>query len=484
MADYDRDGWLDIYFCLYSYYQGPDRYRYPVPYDNAQNGPPNFLFRNNRNGTFTDVTQETRLDHNNNRFSFACGWCDYDRDGWPDLYVANDFGQKNLYRNNGDGTFTDIAGRAGVLDTGAGMSVCWLDYDNDGWQDLYVADMWTAAGLRLTSLKEFMPGAPMSVRNLYRKHSMGNSLFRNDAGRGFTDQSGASGTSMGRWAWSSDAWDFDHDGYQDIYIANGMISGPEAENLSSFFWRQVVAQSPLGAHPTGAYEDGWNAINELIRADATWSGYQRNVLYANNRDGTFSDVSGAAGLDCIDDSRSFALADIDHDGRQELILKNRTGPQVRIFRNVAPGLGHSISFKLKGRQGNRDAIGASITVSDTGRSQTKLLQAGSGFLAQHSKQVFFGLGPSEQPVSVTVRWPGGRVQQFVNVPPDHCITIDDGVADFHATPYARSALQDYMSPSAPQKSRTPRLAATGVREKLPRRFGTWLIAPIEAPDFT
>jgi Flp pilus assembly protein TadD/peroxiredoxin len=483
MADYDRDGWLDIYFCLYSYYQGPDRYRYPVPYCNAQNGPANFLFRNNRDGTFSDVTQETRLDRNNNRFSFACGWCDYDKDGWPDLYVANDFGQKNLYHNNGDGTFTDIAARAGVLDTGAGMSVCWLDYDNDGWQDLYVADMWTAAGLRLTGLKEFMPEAAASVRSLYRKHSMGNSLFRNDARGGFADESEASGTSMGRWAWSSDAWDFDHDGYPDIYIANGMISGPEAENLSSFFWRQVVAQSPAGALPTATYEQGWNAINELIRADATWSGYQRNVLYANNHDGTFSDVSGAAGIDCIDDSRSFALADIDHDGRQELILKNRTGPQIRIFRNVAAGLGHSISFKLQGREANRDAVGTSITVSIAGHSQTKFLQAGSGFLAQHSKEVFFGLGKSGQPAHAVVRWPGGHAQQFENVPADHCVSIEEGVSSFHATPYSRKGIPESPS-SVVRETAARRLAPPSAHEPLPRRFETWLIAPIEAPDFT
>ncbi|MGH9407670.1 MAG: FG-GAP-like repeat-containing protein [Terriglobia bacterium] len=502
IADYDRDGWLDVYFCLYSYYQGPDRYRYPAPYYNAENGPPNFLFRNNRDGTFADVTRAARLDRNNHRFSFACGWCDYDQDGWPDLYVANDFGQKNLYHNNGDGTFTDRATEAGVLDTGAGMSVCWLDYDNDSWQDLYVADMWSAAGLRLTGLTSFMEDAPRAVRELYRKHSMGNSLFRNDARGAFTDESAPSETSMGRWAWSSDAWDFDHDGYPDIYIATGMISGPKEEDLSSFFWRRVVAQSPAGDQPAAAYEEGWNAINELIRADGSWSGRQRNVLYANHRDGTFSDVSGAAGLDCIDDSRSFALADIDNDGRQELIVKNRTGPQVRIFRNVTPGLGHSISIKLTGRETNRDAIGASITIYSAGRRQTKFVQAGSGFLAQHSKQIFFGLGDSKQPVSVTVRWPNGKTQQFENAPPGHCLTIEEGAAHFLATPYTRrgksgnadlvrpemrrsqivATVPPAIRPSLPASGQAP-ITATAAPEELPHNFETWLIAPIEAPGF-
>ena len=139
---------------------------------------------------------------------------------------------------------------------------------------------------------------------------------------------------MGRWAWSSDAWDFDHDGFPDLYIANGMVSGPSRDELNSFFWRQVVANSPVEAKPAQAYEQGWNAINELIRSDGTWSGYERNVFYANNRDGTFSDVSGAVGMDFLEDGRAFALADFDHDGRLEVFLKNRNGPQLRLLQNV------------------------------------------------------------------------------------------------------------------------------------------------------
>ena len=98
---------------LYIYYQGTDQYKYPSPYYDAENGPPNFMMRNQRDGTFRDVTVESGLDKNNTRYSFCCGWSDYNRDGWPDLYVVNDFGRKNLYRNNGDGTFTDIAPAGG-----------------------------------------------------------------------------------------------------------------------------------------------------------------------------------------------------------------------------------------------------------------------------------------------------------------------------------------------------------------------------------
>src|SRR5262252_9295352 len=306
-ADYDRDGWLDIYFCLYIYYQGTGQYKYPLPYYAAENGPPNFMMRNNRDGTFRDVTRETHLDRNNTRYSFCCSWGDCNADGWPDLYVVNDFGRKNLYRNNGDGTFTDIAAQVGVEDVGAGMSVCWFDYDNDGVEDLYVADMWTAAGERITMQDVFKRDLPKQVRDLYRKHAMGNSLFRNH-GSTFQDVTRKAGVGMGRWAWSSDAWDFDHDGYDDLYVVNGMVSGTSREDLNSFFWRQIVAFSPDDNKPSHDYEQGWTAINELIRSDATWSGYERNVFYANNRDGTFSDVSGASGLDFLEDARAFALA--------------------------------------------------------------------------------------------------------------------------------------------------------------------------------
>jgi len=337
VADYDRDGWLDIYFALYSYYQGTGQYRYPSPYHAAENGPPNFLMRNQRDGTFRDVTAESGLDKNNTRYSFCCAWNDFNSDGWPDLYVVNDFGRKNLYRNNGDGTFTDVAAEAGVEDVGAGMSAAWLDYDRDGAPDIYVANMWTAAGLRVSMQDAFKQNSAAEIRALYQKHAMGNSLLRN-RGSKFDDVTHSAGVGMGRWAWSSDAIDFDHDGFPDLYIANGMVSGSLRPDLNSFFWRQVVANSPDVAGAALEYEQGWNAINELIRADYTWSGYERNILYANNRDGTFSDVSFVAGMDFVEDGRSFAVGDLDHDGRLEVVLKNRNAPLLRLLQSAVKDL--------------------------------------------------------------------------------------------------------------------------------------------------
>lgn len=478
VADYDRDGWLDVYFCLYIYYQGTDQYKYPSPYYDAENGPPNFMMRNSRDGTFRDVTAESGLDRNNTRYSFCCGWNDFNRDGWPDLYVVNDFGRKNLYRNNGDGTFTDVAAQAGVEDVGAGMSVCWFDHDNDGTEDLYVADMWTAAGKRISMQEVFQKDAPDNVRALYRKHATGNSLFRN-SGRGvFQDMSASAGVEMGRWSWSSDAWDFDHDSFPDLYVANGMVSGPGSEDpredLNSFFWRQVVANSPSEARPAHDYEQGWSAVNELIRADGTWSGFERNVFYANNRDGTFSDVSGAVGLDFLEDGRAFALADFDHDGRQEVFLKNRNGPQLRVLKNVMEGLPPSIAFRLRGTKSNRDAIGAVVTVESESGRQARSLQAGSGFLSQHSKEVFFGLGEATGPVRASVRWPSGLVQELHDLPLNRRIWVEEGSEKVRSEPFNQARSEGRPAADA---------AAKG-KETLPSTVETWLLAPVSAPDFS
>ncbi|HLZ42078.1 MAG TPA: FG-GAP-like repeat-containing protein [Candidatus Sulfotelmatobacter sp.] len=470
VADYDRDGWLDVYFCLYSYYQGTGQYRYPSPYHDAENGPPNFLMRNHRDGTFGDVTAQAGLNQNNTRYSFCCGWNDYNHDGWPDLYVVNDFGRKNLYRNNGDGTFTDLASAAGAEDVGAGMSVTWFDYMNDGADDLYVGNMWTAAGLRVSNQEIFKSDSPPQIRALYRKHAMGNSLLRN-RGAGFEETTTTAGVGMGRWAWSSDAFDFDHDGFLDLYIANGMVTGPSRSDLNSFFWRQVVANSPDHAGSSHEYEQGWNAVNELIRADQTWSGYERNVCYANNRDGTFSDVSAALGLDFVQDGRSFALADFDHDGRLEIFLKNRNAPQLRVLKNGMNRLPPAVSFRLQGTKSNRDAIGASVTIETSVGRQTRTLRAGSGFLSQHSKDVFFGLGEAKGSVRASILWPSGAVQELHDLPLNCRIWVTEGAPPSRLEPFGQIIRHD-------------RAEATAEIEALPAQVETWLLAPVPAPDFS
>jgi tetratricopeptide (TPR) repeat protein/peroxiredoxin len=472
LADYDGDGRLDVYFCLYSYYLGLDQYHYPVPYFDARNGPPNFLLHNEGDGTFVDRTKGAGLDVDNDRYSFACAWGHSKLTGLPDLYVANDFGRANLYRNNSDGTFTAVSSETRVEDVGAGMSACWSDFNNDGNQDIYAANMWSAAGQRVSGQARFQEKAAPEIRALYRRHAGGNSLYRNHGDGTFQNVSQEAAVEMGRWSWCSDFWDFDHDGYPDLYVANGYISAPQRSDLASFFWRQVVAKSPADATPSLAYEHGWNALNELIRSDGSWSGYERNVMFANNRDGTFTEVSGVVGLDFPEDGRSFALADLDGDGRLEVILKNRNAPQLRILHNVMRELGSSIAFRLRGQKSNRDAIGTAITVEVGTLRQTKYLQAGSGFLAQHSKELFFGVGKPAGKIQATVRWPSGLSQKFEDIPANQRIEIEEGSAQIVAKPFT-APNRAWAQAGPPQKL-----------EPLPSQVDTWLIEPLKAPEFS
>jgi tetratricopeptide (TPR) repeat protein len=472
VADYDRDGRLDIYFCTYMYYLGLDQYHYPIPYYDARNGPPNILVHNEGGGRFVEATQAAGMNADNDRYSFACAWGDATNDGSPDLFVANDFGTSQIYRNKGDGTFRVASHEANVEGVGAGMGCCWCDYDNDGRQDIYVPSMWEAAGQRVSSQPQFHKDAPPAIRELYQRHARGNALYRNQGNGRFENVGQHAGVAMGRWSWSSDFWDFDHDGLSDLYVANGYLSGPEKDDLAGFFWRQVVAKSSEDATPSLAYERGWNAINELVRSDNTWHGRARNVMFLNCGTGNFAEASGVVGLDFLEDSRSFALADFDHDGRLEVAVKNRNAPQIRVLHNAMKNIGHSITFRLRGHKSNRDAIGTAVTVEAGGVRQTKYLQAGTGFLAQHTKELFFGIGNASADIRAEIRWPSGLRQRFEHLPADHRIALEEGSSTFQAVPFATTA-SAFARPS-PEPDLEP----------LPDNVETWLIQPLQAPNFS
>jgi tetratricopeptide (TPR) repeat protein len=443
MADYDRDGFLDLYVCVYSFYYGAGEGKAgtPMPYHDAENGPPSLLFRNDGHGRFVDATREAGLEAGNDRYHFAAAWGDYDGDGWPDLVVANDFGRKNLYHNRGRQggrvTFEEVTKAAGLEDYGAGMSASFLDYDNDGRLDVYFGNMWSDAGQRVTGKAAFMPEAPADVRASYRRHVRGNSLFRNLGGGRFEDVTLAARAERGGWAWSSDALDFDGDGWEDLYVTNGMLtreSGPE--DLESYFWRQVVARSPLARMTGTPYDDAWRAINQLL-VHRSIASHQRNVLLRNDGHGGFDDVAGATALDLDQDGRSFAVLDYDGDGDPDLaVMAARGSPQLRLFRNDYADRGSALAVRLTGApsaapagsvmRSNRDAVGARVTVETDRLTRTKEVQAGSGFISQHSKELLFGLGPSERIVRLTVAWPSGRTQTFTDVPLDHRLRIEEG----------------------------------------------------------
>ncbi len=232
VADYDRDGFLDVYVVR----MGDHAEKAPEPNWDARNGEGDSLYRNNGDGTFTDATQAAGIAET--CWGLAGAWGDYDGDGDPDVYVGNEFGTNALYRNNGDGTFTDVAAPAGVLDRGAAMGVAWGDVDNDGDLDLFVANMYANSRWALVH-PEFPPPVPWyfgwvpraDVDAITDEVTRGNSLLRNNGDGTFSDVSDAAGVRDGQWGWGAEFVDYDNDGWLDVFATNGFVTGPNPDDL-------------------------------------------------------------------------------------------------------------------------------------------------------------------------------------------------------------------------------------------------------------
>jgi hypothetical protein len=233
-ADYDEDGLLDLYICRYMNF-GPDgKAPNPIPMHDAMNGGRNTLLRNLGGWKFEDVTGAVGLDHNNTRWSMAASWEDYDNDGDLDLYVANDYGRNCLYRCDRDSSgrvrFRDVAPQAGVEDMTTGMSVAWSDTNHDGRMDVYVSNMYSSAGRRVTYQKNFKKdvlGVDEDHIRAIQYTALGNSLFQNGRDGKFQHASEIAGVRRGLWAWSSNFVDLNNDGWEDLLVANGFLTGPQ-----------------------------------------------------------------------------------------------------------------------------------------------------------------------------------------------------------------------------------------------------------------
>ncbi|HLY59621.1 MAG TPA: FG-GAP-like repeat-containing protein [Terriglobia bacterium] len=482
LADYNNDGFLDLYVCSYGYFQGQGSTPIPTPYYDAQNGPPNFLYRNRGDGMFEDATQASGLNHGNDRYSFACAWADFDDDGWMDLVVVNDFGRNNLYHNRRDGTFEEI--EDGIPGHGSGMSACTADLTGERHSGLYVANMWMPASERLTADQEFLAKFADVGTEQVVDFAQGNALYRNPnvsqvasgkpALRALAKISGAAGATRGRWAWCSDTFDLENDGQHDLYVVNGFLSSPTPEKapLDAYLWEEILALSPHTNTTSGAYRAAWTAGLELAHLGHPWNGNERNVFFLNIGHGEFVDASAATGLDFNDDGRSFAVFDYDGDGDADLAIHSRTGPQLRLLRNDLAHGHASLAIRLTGKSGNRDAIGARVEVETMAGRQVRWLNCGSGFLAQHSKELVFGLGEATEAKTVRVQWPGGRVSEFTDLSAGYRYYVTEGQQNPR-----RESLATLRSLGASSRTIDPPRV-----EPIPSRFSVELLDPLPMPS--
>ena len=234
-ADVDHDGDVDLYASVFhDAGADPGKLAHPIPLHDANNGGRNVLFRNDTPAggefAFVDATAELGLEQNNRKWTWGVCFEDYDNDGDQDLYVANDFGANNLYRNDG-GRFSDVAEEAGCIDRSFGMGCTWGDVDRDGFMDLYVSNMWSSAGHRITYQPNFKPELAGGEKARFRFLARGNSLYRNRGDGHFLDVSVETGTSLGRWAWGCYALDLNNDAWEDLLVCNGYLTNTEPEDL-------------------------------------------------------------------------------------------------------------------------------------------------------------------------------------------------------------------------------------------------------------
>jgi hypothetical protein len=514
--DYDNDGWPDIFIVNGTKLDGSFA---------ANEAPTNHLYRNNHDGTFTDVTQKAGLTHT----GWGQGVCvgDYDNDGFEDLYVTY-YGRNVLYHNNGNGTFTDVSEKAGVAGSGKawGTGCAFVDYDRDGHLDLIVAnyvdfDLSTtpAPGERPTCLWKGAPvmcgpqGLPGAKNILY--HNRGDGTFEDVSAKSHIDQTD------GHYAFSVTTLDYDDDGWPDIFVACDSTPSILYHNNRDGTFKDVAitagaafnedgrAQAGMGSTVADYNGDGRFDIFKTNFSDDTATLYRNNgdgtfddvtyaaglglhtqylgwgtmffdfdndswpdlllvnghvypevdtqhlgsnfqeprILYHNNGNGTFTDISATSGpgINDVSSSRGLAIGDLWNDGHLSAVVSNMNAPPSLLV-NKIDNTNHWVTFRPVGAfpasqkqslttstasgthatKSNRDAIGARITIKSGTRVLIDEVRSGSSFISNNDMRVHFGLGSATKIDSVEVRWPSGLAEKFDNLAVDAFHTLKEG----------------------------------------------------------
>jgi hypothetical protein len=422
-ADYNNDGYLDLYVGRYL----DPRERLPTTFY-ARNGEPNQLYRNNGDGTFTNVTEEAGVGEVGLCLGTVFG--DYDDDGDQDLYVSNDFGRKTLYRNNGDNTFTDVTVETNTLAYGAGMSSTIGDYDNDLDLDFYVAHIrseegWFAEwptvcryvvnsfrqGVWVTDMPlywEIFMQSGFGFIQVFQDMASGNTLLRNDGDGTFTDVSWEASANPIGWFWGTNFADFNNNGWQDLYAANGWVYNDQGTEIELEFLSNVVTEQQV--YKTGKFFDPEHFGN------LSWHGWERNRYMHNNKDGTFTEMGRATNTDLILNSRGTAVADFWNRGVLDLAVAACLGKHA-LLRNEMGGEGNWIAIELEGAAGrlpdgmNRDAVGARAYIKSGESRQMREVVLGDGYGSQSTLRLHFGLGDLNQVDELVIRWPRSDKEQ-------------------------------------------------------------------------
>lgn len=390
--DYDRDGDLDLY--LGNYFPDVDLTAVKTTkllhdsWEAARNGGTNTLLRNEGGCRYVDVTKESGL--GDTGWTLAIGTGDLDKNGWIDLYMANDFGPDKMYRNNGTGTFTDVSEQAFGVDTKKGMNAELGDYDNDGWLDIYVTNI----------TEPFLNECNM--------------LWRNNGDFTFTDVSMATQTCDTDWGWAGKFIDIENDGRLDLYVLNGFISGGEGEYIDILM--PIILDSDVDLSDTMS----WPPLDGM-----SFSGNEQNRLFRNKGNHAFEEVATKHGVGDLRDGRGLVIADFDNDGGQDMYVINSNHDAI-LYRNQIGAKSNWLEIRLEGVDSNRDGIGTRVTAVAADEQFYRETNAGNGYQGQGTSYVHIGLGTHGNVDKLIVDWPNGKRQVFENVKAKMRYRLEEG----------------------------------------------------------
>src|SRR3954462_1124336 len=390
--DYDRDGLLDLYVTAY-FRSDIDLWHLSTTkimhnsFEFATNGGKNLLFHNLGGGKFEDVTD--KLGVGSTRWTLAAASADFNGDGWPDMYVANDYGPEELYLNDHGKRFALTT--AGLeSESKSGMSVALGDAFNRGRLDAFI-----------TNISE--RGYLFQNNNLRLNQMADAHRFRNVAEGAIADAG---------WAWGAQFGDLNNDGANELFVANGFISGDRGKS----YW---YAMSKIAGANGQLFEDAssWPAFG-----NASLSGYERSRVYVNRGVAGWIDVAQTVGALDEYDGRAVALADLSNRGALDVVVANQNQPAL-LYRDYPDSSNHWIAFSLVGTRSNRSAIGAEVVLEAGDLTQRRVIDGGSGFASQNDRRLHFGLGHHEWVDRITIHWPSGLTQYLERPAINQFVTV-------------------------------------------------------------
>jgi len=494
-ADYNGDGLLDVYICTYrpaapagaspaggvaqvkeGDFDWPDEFFAPElarEYRRRlaehkrriggtvldQIGPPNVLLVNRGGGQFEPAPENSTVGLWRN--SLQATWGDYNQDGKPDLFVANDWAPSVLFRNDGPAGFTDVTAESELTYYGYSMGASWGDYDNDGREDLYVSNMYSDPGRRMTAR---IPG----LDKMFVESAAGNWLYQKQANGKFKQVAGLTAPAMtvmnAGWSWGGCFADFDNDSFLDLYVLSGYFTAPKELSseldLESNLWRTMVRTDENLARTSFRFSPEWKRTPapdnlgpqidmRLAGVDRqgdkifvhSLNGNERNHYFANRGGRSFADISGLSGLDNPADSRGFAVLDYDRDGWQDVALVNANQPLFNLYHNEmakAGPAGGMIAMRFVG--GNRtpapskefacrDGYGARVAVDLGDAKLIREHRCGDGWSIQNSATMILGIGSRPAAASIIVHWPSGKTTSVKDVAEGTLLTAYENPAD-------------------------------------------------------